>query len=84
MPDIKYNTDTWYVKKKSNQEEERLRVVKEAAAIILEDIRSQVYETKHYPPTDNFLRDVKTVVSESLNVFLEKVIVSKKVGSHKK
>ncbi|XP_011707609.1 PREDICTED: uncharacterized protein LOC105462604 [Wasmannia auropunctata] len=28
--------------------------------------------------------DVKTVVSESLNVFLEKVIVSKKVGSHEK
>jgi len=24
---------------------------------------SQVYETKHYIPSDNFLQDVKTVVS---------------------
>jgi len=60
-------------------------VVKEAAIIMLEDIHSQVYETKHYPLADNFLQDIKTIVLESLNVFLkEKVIVSKKVNFHKK
>ncbi|GFS91160.1 hypothetical protein TNCV_2214921 [Trichonephila clavipes] len=35
---------------KRDPEEERLRIVEAAAAIIREDIRSSVVETKSYPP----------------------------------
>ncbi|GFY53622.1 hypothetical protein TNIN_288491 [Trichonephila inaurata madagascariensis] len=36
-------------------EEERLRIVEAAAAIIREDIRSSVVETKSYPPPSKIL-----------------------------
>jgi len=52
--------------KSSNGEEERLRVVKAAADISLEDIGSQVCNTTEYPPTDNFLNDVETVIPQTL------------------
>lgn len=51
-------TNTWYEEKKANKDEERLRVVRAAAAIILEDIRSQVYNTAEYPPSDDFMKGV--------------------------
>ena len=51
-------TDAWYSEKKINFEEERMRIVRTAATIILEDIRSQVYETKNYPASDNFFKDM--------------------------
>lgn len=44
----------------------------------MEDIRSQVYETNQYPSSDNFLQDVNTVVPESLNTFLQTVILKNK------
>ncbi|GFV72337.1 SWIM-type domain-containing protein [Trichonephila clavipes] len=40
----------WYVNKKRDPEEERLRIVKAAAAIIRGHIRSSIVETKCYPP----------------------------------
>ena len=75
---FKILTDSWYASKKTNAEEERLRVVRAAANILLEDIRSQVYETKKYPPSDIFLEDVDTVILETLLCFLEQVIVKHK------
>ncbi|GFY71692.1 uncharacterized protein TNIN_437171 [Trichonephila inaurata madagascariensis] len=40
---------------KKDPEEERLRIVEAAAAIIREDIRSSVVETKSYPPPSKML-----------------------------
>lgn len=78
-------TDNWYnTMKSSNREEERLRVVKAAADIILEDIRSQVYNTTEYPPTDNFLNDVETVIPQTLLTLLTTVITKNKKGSMEK
>ncbi|GFY56625.1 SWIM-type domain-containing protein [Trichonephila inaurata madagascariensis] len=44
----------WYDNKK-DPEEELLRIVEAAAAIIREDIRSSVVETKSYPPPSKML-----------------------------
>lgn len=64
-------TDNWYsTMKYPDREGERLRVVKAAADIILEDIRSQVYNTTEYPPTDKFLNDVTTVIPQTLLTLL--------------
>ncbi|KYQ51937.1 hypothetical protein ALC60_08955 [Trachymyrmex zeteki] len=77
-------TEAWYEQKASDPKEERKRIVKAAATIILEDIRSQVYETTHYPPSDNFLMDVQTVVPETLQILLEGIILKNKRGSLEK
>lgn len=39
-----------------------MRVIQGAVTIILEDIISQVYETKQYPPQDTFLQNVNTII----------------------
>ncbi|CAG4960836.1 unnamed protein product [Colias eurytheme] len=64
--------------KKNDVREERLQIVRDAAAIILEDIRSQYYETKEYPPSDSFLKDVNTLIPETLSVLLKGIICQSK------
>lgn len=54
---------------------------KAAASIILEDIRSKVYDLEEYPPPDGFFRDVGSDVPETLNTFLESVILTHKKGN---
>lgn len=72
--------DAWYSDKQSNEQEERKRVVEEAAVIVFQDIRSQVYDITQYPPADNFFEDVEKVVPQTLRLFLEKIILTKKRG----
>ncbi|GFY37373.1 uncharacterized protein TNIN_401781 [Trichonephila inaurata madagascariensis] len=48
----------WYDSKKRDPEEERLRIVEAAAAIIREDVLSSVVETKFYPLPSKMLDDV--------------------------
>ena len=48
----------WFENKKNTSEEERLRVVEAAAAIIREDIRSFIVETGSYPPPSKMLDDI--------------------------
>lgn len=60
--------------------EERQRIVKAAATILREDIRSQVYETSHYLPSDSFLQEVETVIPENLQVLLQEIILKGKRG----
>lgn len=55
-----------------------------AAAIVTEDTLSRVYETKHYPPSDNFFEEVESDILESLRVFLDDVILKNKRSSLKK
>lgn len=74
-------TDNWYRKmESSNREGERLRIMKAAADIILEDIRSQVYNTTEYAPTETFLIDVETVIPQTLLTLFTTVITKNKKG----
>uniref|UniRef100_A0A8D9A1X7 Uncharacterized protein n=1 Tax=Cacopsylla melanoneura TaxID=428564 RepID=A0A8D9A1X7_9HEMI len=75
-------TSCWY--EKLPYAEERLRIVDAAAAISLEDARSKVYETKHYPPADNFLDGLEDHIPESLRRFVDSVILTKKKGDFDK
>jgi len=74
--------DAWYQQALKNEQEERLRIVKTAAAIIVEDIRSQVYETEKYPPPDKFLEGNEELIPETLRTFMETVVLNNKRGDH--
>jgi hypothetical protein len=56
-----------------NKEEERILVVKAAADIIREDIRTLIYNLDPYPPSDSFLDTVENYVPESLKLLLETI-----------
>ncbi|GBM41156.1 hypothetical protein AVEN_4178-1 [Araneus ventricosus] len=71
-------SDNWYQQKRSSEQEERIRIVKTAASIILEDIRSQVYETQEYPPPNNFLQEGESIIPETLRVLTKTIILNKK------
>ena len=43
----------------------------------MEDIRAQEYNVNEYPPSDDFLCDANSVIPESLQLFLESVIILK-------
>jgi len=48
-----------------------MRIVKAASEIILEDIRSCVYDLNTYPPIDSFLENVEDEIRDTLNYFLK-------------
>ncbi|KAG5896996.1 hypothetical protein JTB14_018511 [Gonioctena quinquepunctata] len=64
--------------KKNYPKEVKLQKVRDVAAIILEDIRSQHYETNQYPPSDNFLKEVNSLIPGSLSVLLSGIICQSK------
>ncbi|CAG9782212.1 unnamed protein product [Diatraea saccharalis] len=66
--------------KKSTPAEERLRIVEAAAAIIREDIRSSVVETKTYPPPNKMLDDINEEIPKTLSHFLEEIILKNRKG----
>jgi len=68
--------DSWYNKRAVNEEEEKFRIVKLAAKIIRDDIRSRAYNVQEYPPADDFLHDATSVVPETLNCFMEGILIS--------
>lgn len=70
--------EKWYDERQSNPADERLRVVKTAAQIILEDIRSLTFDTTEYPPSDDFLKGADNSVPETLKLFLESVVLKNK------
>ncbi|XP_014616400.1 PREDICTED: uncharacterized protein LOC106793738 [Polistes canadensis] len=70
----------WYENKNLNPQEERLRIVEAAAAIIREDIRSSIVETKSYPPPSKMLDDVNQEIPKTLLHFLEEVILKNRKG----
>lgn len=74
-------TESWYEQRKSDPEDEKLRIIETAADIIRGDIRSQVYNDTEYMPPDNFLADVTSVIPQSLLHFFERVILKDKRGS---
>ncbi len=71
-------SESWYEQKKSSEKEERLRIVETAAAIIVEDIRSQVYNMTQYPPPDQFLEGNEDLIPETLRALTDGVVLNKK------
>ena len=43
--------EKWYTERKTNTVDESKRIIQTAAKIIMNDIRSQNYETDYYPTT---------------------------------
>lgn len=78
--------DAWYEQeRKKNGVDERMRIVKEAAAIIRQDIQSEVYDACTYPSGDKFFQNTDCVTL-TLRTFLEEVMVknSKRVEERSK
>lgn len=76
--------DTWYTNRANNDEDERLRIVRAAAEIIREDIKSKTYEFKTYPSGSEFYRDVKSDIPKTLTVLLENIIKKDKKNTGNK
>lgn len=71
-------TDAWYSQKSNDKREEKLRVIREAGALIREDIRSKLYPMDEYPATTNFMEGAEDDVPESLMVLLEEIVLPSK------
>lgn len=70
--------DDWYLKKKINSEEERLRIVDMAAKIIVQDIRSRHYLTSHYENPASFLTSAESQITPTLLSFLNYLLHANK------
>lgn len=77
-------TNAWYTEKRSSEREEHLRLIETTADIILEEIRSLAYVVDDYQPPDSFLHDNENLVPEVLKIFLESLILKKKIGGSDK
>lgn len=77
-------TKNWYENKLKNKEEERQRIVKTAASIILEDIRSKFYATDNYNAPDSFLDNINDDIPKSLQIFLDSLIKTNKKSNEMK
>lgn len=51
--------------------EEKARIIKAVADIILQDCESRVYDTNTYPASDDFLRDAEEQIPPSLMLLIE-------------
>ncbi|CAH1155651.1 unnamed protein product [Phaedon cochleariae] len=77
-------TKHWYENQEENVIDERLRIVKAAAQIITEDIRSRVYETKQYSASETFLANIESDIPETLKALLHTIITKNKRGEQDK
>ncbi|XP_048000447.1 uncharacterized protein LOC125237427 isoform X2 [Leguminivora glycinivorella] len=64
----------WHEERLQDEKSERLRIVRTAANIILEDCRSTLFDTQTYPSPSEFLDEVNSVIPESLKTFVETVV----------
>uniref|UniRef100_A0A6P7H4G6 Uncharacterized protein LOC114345966 n=1 Tax=Diabrotica virgifera virgifera TaxID=50390 RepID=A0A6P7H4G6_DIAVI len=70
--------DEWYSKRKANREEERLRIVQEAANIVLEDIRLQRHDLSKYDVPTSITSDIFSDLPLTLKEFVKIVVVTHK------
>ncbi|XP_034250959.1 uncharacterized protein LOC117651244 [Thrips palmi] len=61
--------------------EERIRIVKAAAAIIREDIRAQPYDTSRYPTPDDLRGCGDNVIPPTLQTLVEDVVCKGRSGN---
>lgn len=66
--------NTWYTEREKSEKDERLRIVKTAATVVREDIRTSPYNTTDYPDVTEFMKNAEDVVPDTLRAFLELVI----------
>lgn len=71
-------SDSWYKNRKKDIKEERKRIVQIAAEILLEDIREPFYNTTSYPAPDLFLENISSDIPETLQILLDKIILTNK------
>lgn len=64
---------SWKMEQK-NAEDEKIRVIKEAAAIIRSEIICQISDIDFYPPSNSFLQDLNQSIPKSLVLFINEVI----------
>ena len=76
--------NTWYTEREKSEEDERLRIVKTAATIIREDIRTRPYITTDYPDVTDFMKNSDDDVPETLHTFLRLVIKKDKRSEKEK
>ena len=67
-----------YSDKEKSVEDERLRIVKTAAAIIMQDIRASVFETETCPPVDNVFESVDSQIPKTLQTLLFDIVTGGK------
>lgn len=68
----------WYKNRSINEEEEKSRIVKAAAEIIVQEIRSHYYNLNKYPSPNCFLDNINSDISVNLKLFLDILIKSRK------
>lgn len=71
-------SEAWYGNRCEDTQEERLRIVKLAAQIICEDVRSEVYECETYPIPHKFLDNAEEDIPKSLKVLIDSMILKHK------
>ena len=73
--------EKWYTERKTNTADKSKRIIKTAAKIILNDIRSQNYETDYYPMTATIenIEEGENYVPETLKQFLS-ILVKKQLS----
>ncbi|PZC75227.1 hypothetical protein B5X24_HaOG206534 [Helicoverpa armigera] len=71
-------SQVWSNKKHLNEKDKRFKTLEAAAAIILEDIQSCVFDNTMYPPPGRMFENINNDIPESLSYFLEKVILKNK------
>lgn len=65
--------DKWYSERRTNTEEDRIRVVTAAAKIIHDELTCQAYDTDHYICNKN-VNDDQSLIPSSLQIFLDIII----------
>lgn len=71
-------SEAWYSTRLQDKNAEKERVVREAAAIVREQICSKLYDIEEYPSTNEFLDGAEEDVPSYLRIFLEEIIFAKK------
>lgn len=63
----------WIASKKDEDEEKR-KILKSAAAIIRNDVNLKKSNTEFYPPSDNIFQNINENIPESLQFLIEEII----------
>lgn len=62
-------------------EDETCKLMRQAGKALRRFVRQHTFYTTLYPPSDNFLEDVETIVPKPVRILLEEAILVYKKGS---
>ena len=73
--DEEYNIlQQYWTQSKMNEHEEKLKILKNAATIVRNDILQKVYDTNSYPPSDSILEEIDNLIPESLRYLVDEIV----------